>query len=56
MALSEAAKAAKRAYTNQYYATHKEQRKASQEAYWERKALEMMKGEKKDEQIQSVKA
>ncbi len=36
--LTEAAKEARRAYTNEYYRTHKEQRKESQRRYWERKA------------------
>lgn len=40
MAMSEAAKAAKRAYDKQYRATHKELEKARRERYWERKAIQ----------------
>ncbi len=43
MALSEAAKEARRIYKNKWNREHKDRVKAHQERYWERKAQEMKK-------------
>ncbi len=52
----ELARQARNAYNRRWYAAHKEQRKASQERYWQRKAKKMVAEQEaaQDEQTNSV--